>query len=256
MIYNQSDFFGKVVLIIGGTSGIGYAAVLAFARAGAKVIFAGRREREGAELEEKIRSFNGIGYFVKTDVSNETDILNLIHFTTTKFGRLDIAFNNAGIAPPACAVTDLSFDMYRQVFDVNVWGVMAAMKHEIAAMLGNGGGVIVNTSSIAGHIGVPGSGPYVSSKHAVEGLTKVAALEYAQHGIRVNAVAPAVIKTPLVDRCFGTQTEVRKQLASMHPNGRLGEPDEVVNAVLFLCSSASSFITGTSLKVDGGWTAR
>ncbi len=255
MIYDKSEFSGKVALVTGGTSGIGYAAVLALAQVGATVIFAGRREIEGAALEEKIRSLNGIGCFVRADVSREADIVNLINFITTKFGRLDIAFNNAGILLER-AVTDTSFEDYRQIFDVNFWGVMAAMKHEIATMLGNGGGTIINTSSIVGHVGFPGFSVYGASKHAIEGLTKAAALEYAQNGIRVNAIAPALVETPMMDLYIGKQSETRNQYTSMHPNGRLGVPDDVANALLFLCSSASSFITGESLKVDGGWTAR
>ncbi len=255
MIYSKSEFVGKVALVTGGTSGIGYATALAFAQAGATVIFAGRRETEGFALEEKIRSFNGAGYFFKTDVSHEAEIVELINFITAKFGRLDIAFNNAGIALEG-EVTEVSFEDYRQTFDVNFWGVMAAMKHEILTMLCNGGGTIVNTSSIFGHVGGVGLSVYSASKHAIEGLTKTSALEYARQGIRVNAVAPAFIETPMVDRSIGKQSKARDQLASMHPNGRLGLPDDVANAVLFLCSSASSLITGESLKVDGGWTAR
>ncbi len=252
MIYDKSEFIGKVALVTGGTSGIGYAAALALARVGATVIFAGRREKEGAALEEKIRSFNGTSYFVKADVSHEADIVDLIKFITTKFGHLDIAFNNAGILLER-AVTDTSFEDYRQTFDVNFWGVLVAMKHEIATMLGNGGGTIVNTSSFVGHVGLPGFSLYSASKHAIEGLTKAAALEYAQNGIRVNAIAPGIIETPMTDHYVG---EIRNHFISMQPTGRLGVPDDVVNAVLFLCSSASSFITGESLKVDGGWTAR
>ncbi|HEY1190802.1 MAG TPA: SDR family NAD(P)-dependent oxidoreductase, partial [Gemmata sp.] len=193
----MSRFSGKVALVTGGTSGIGRAAAIAFAREGAKVVLSGRREKEGLAVVEEIRKAGGTAHFVRADVAQEADVKRLVDETVATFGRLDVAFNNAGIELMG-ALVEVNEADYRRVFDINVWGVLASMKHEIPAMLRTGGGAIINTSSVAGHVGMGGAGVYAATKHAVEGLTKSAALEFAKQGIRVTAVAPAAIVTEMM----------------------------------------------------------
>lgn len=250
------DFSNKVVLVTGGTSGIGAATAAAFAKAGAKVVVSGRREAEGRAVVEGIAKAGGTAAFIAADVSREPDVKRLVDGTVAKFGRLDVAFNNAGVEWLGPLVDATEAD-YRRLFDINVWGVLASMKHEIPAMLRTGGGAIVNTSSVAGHVGMAGAGVYIATKHAVEGLTKTAALEYAKQGVRVNAVAPAAITTDMIDRFVGGEsTDQGKYLAGLHPVGRMGRVEEVAAAVLYLASPAASFTTGVSLPVDGGWLAQ
>ena len=250
----QNVYTDKIVLITGGTSGIGKVTAIAFAQAGAKVILTGRREKEGAEVIAEITKNGGTAAFVRTDVAQESEVQKAVDFVLSTHGRLDVAFNNAGveIVGPLDQVTE---DQYRRTFDINVWGVLTAMKHEVAAMLKTGGGAIVNTSSIAGHIGLAQASIYVATKHAVEGLTKAVALEVAKQGIRVNAVAPGSIATDMVDRMKGNEGEVLKWLISQHPVGRLGTSEEIAAAVLYLASDAAKFTTGAILAVDGGWGA-
>ena len=247
----------KVALITGGTSGIGAAAALQLARAGAKVVVAGRRENEGQAVVKAIENAGGQALFVKTDVSREADVKALVDKTVAKFGRLDFAFNNAGVEGTAGVTTDKQTEEnYRHTFDINVLGLLLTMKHEIPAILKNGG-AIVNTSSVVGQIGMPGFGVYTASKHAVNGLTRSAALEYAKQGVRVNAVAFGTIQTPMVDRMVGeakTNNGQRDWLAGLHPVGRLGTVEEAAQAVIALLEN--SFITGAVLSVDGGWTAQ
>ena len=190
----------------------------------------------------------------RADVAKDADVVTAIDFALSTHGRLDVAFNNAGveIAGPLDQVTE---EHYRRTFDINVWGVLNSMKHEIAAMLKSGGGAIVNTSSVAGHIGLPRASLYVATKHAVEGLTKAVALEFAKQGIRVNSVAPGTIATDMVDRMVGKAGDARNWLLSLHPVGRFGASEEIAAAVLYLASDAAKFTTGATLLVDGGWTA-
>ena len=247
----QNAYTDKIVLITGGTSGIGKVTAIAFAQAGAKVILTGRREKEGAEVVAEITKKGGTAAFVRTDVAEESEVKKAVDFVLSTHGRLDVAFNNAGVEMlgPLDQVTE---QQYRSTFDINVWGVLNSMKHEITAMLKTGGGAIVNTSSIAGHIGLAQASIYVATKHAVEGLTKAAAVEFAKQGIRVNAVAPGTIDTEMVARF---PSEAQDWLKSQHPVGRFGASEEIAGAVLYLASDAAKFTTGTILAVDGGWSA-
>jgi NAD(P)-dependent dehydrogenase (short-subunit alcohol dehydrogenase family) len=247
----QNGYTNKIVLITGGTSGIGKVTSIAFAHAGAKVVLTGRREKEGAEVVAEITKSGGTASFVRADVSKDADIVKAIDFVVATYGRLDVAFNNAGVEMlgPLDQVTE---EQYRSTFDINVWGVLNSMKYEIPAMLKGGGGAIVNTSSIAGHIGLAGASIYVATKHAVEGLTKAAAVEYGKQGIRVNAVAPGTIDTEMVARF---PKEAQAWLLTQHPVGRFGTSEDIAAAVLYLASDAAKFTTGTILAVDGGWSA-
>jgi NAD(P)-dependent dehydrogenase (short-subunit alcohol dehydrogenase family) len=252
-------FANKVVLVTGATSGIGRTTAVAFAEAGAKVVISGRRKTEGEETVSMIEKAGGQGLFVQSDVSDETQVKSLVETVTKKFGRLDIAFNNAGLAPESFPITQATVEQYNLVFDINVKGVFLAMKHEILAMLETGGSSIVNMSSVAGQIGLPTAGLYVATKHAVNGLTKVAALEVAKQGIRVNSVSPAVIETDMTTRSLGPlseESEKRKHYARLHPVGRFGRTEEIASAVLFLSSPGASFITGHDLVIDGGYTVQ
>ena len=245
----QNDYTNKIVLVTGGTSGIGKVTAIAFANAGARVVLTGRREKEGAEVVAEINKTGGTASFVRADVSKDADIVKAIDFVLATYGRFDVAFNNAGVEMlgPLDQVTE---EQYRSTFDINVWGVLNSMKREIPAMLRSGGGAIVNTSSIAGHIGLAQASIYVATKHAVEGLTKAAAVEFAKQGIRVNAVAPGTIDTEMVARF---PTEAQNWLLSQHPVARFGTSEEIAAAVLYLASDAAKFTTGTILAVDGGW---
>ncbi|VTS02948.1 short-chain dehydrogenase : Short-chain dehydrogenase/reductase SDR OS=Chthoniobacter flavus Ellin428 GN=CfE428DRAFT_1719 PE=4 SV=1: adh_short [Gemmata massiliana] len=252
----MARFSGKVALVTGGTSGIGKVTAIAFAKEGAKVVISGRREKEGSAVIEEIQKAGGTAIFVQADVAKEADVKRLVEETVAKFGRLDVAFNNAGVESMG-PVTEVTEAEYRRVFDINVWGVLASMKYEVPAMLKTGGGAIINTSSIAGHIGMGGVSVYIATKHAVEGLTKSVALEYAKQGIRVTAVAPAAIVTDMIDRFAGGEhSEQGKALAAMHPVARMGRAEEVAAAVLYLASDDAKFTTGISLPVDGGFLAQ
>src|SRR5215467_14996195 len=249
---NNNTFEGKVALVTGATSGIGKATAIAFARAGAKVVLTGRREKEGAQVVAEIRKLGGEAAFVRTDIANDADVQAMVKFVVDKFGKLDIAFNNAGVEWKG-ALDQATEAEYRRIFDINVWGVLNSMRHEIPVMLKNGGGAIVNTSSVAGHVGLPQVSVYIASKHAVEGLTKSVALEFAKQNIRINAVAPGVIATEMFDRFADDQ--FRNRITSITPVGRIGASDEIAAAVLYLASDDAKFTTGASLVVDGGYVA-
>ena len=252
---NNGKLNGKVALVTGGTSGIGKTTAIEFARAGAKVVLTGRREKEGAQVVDEIRKLGGDAAFVRADVAKDADVKAMVDFTVGKYGRLDVAFNNAGVewTGPLDQATEAE---YRRVFDINVWGVLNSMRHEIPVMLKNGGGAIVNNSSVAGHVGLGQVSVYIASKHAVEGLTKSVALEFAKQNIRINAVAPGVIATDMLDRFAGKESEMRDSLTSIIPVGRIGAREEIAAAVLYLSSDDAKFTTGTSLVVDGGYVAQ
>lgn len=248
----SKELHNKVALITGGTSGIGRDTAVLFAKEGAKVVFSGRRELEGNETLKLVRAEGGEGLFVKSDASKSADIESLVQKTVDTYSRLDVAFNNAGVEGKWVPLIDQTEENWDQVHNINLKGVWLSMKYEIRQMLKQGGGgAVVNMSSVAGLIGAAGAGVYVASKHGVLGLTKSAALEYAPHGIRVNAVCPAVIETPMAERAFADPA-VSKRMASLHPLGRFGKPMEVAEAVLWLCSDKSSFTTGQCIGVDGG----
>jgi len=254
----SKTFENKVVLITGGTTGIGRSTAIAFAKEGAKVVVSGRRKAEGAETVTLVEKAGGKGLFVQSDVSDEAQVKALVQTTLDHFGRLDIAFNNAGIEGTPAPLTEATVEQYQKVYDINVKGVFLSLKYEIPALLKSGGGSIVNTSSVAGHVGLPSMGLYVSTKHAVIGLTKVAALETAKQGIRINSVSPAGVETEMLQRFIGetsAETEQRKHFAAMHPIGRVGTPEEIASAVLYLSSPGASFITGQDIALDGGYLA-
>lgn len=246
---------GKVGLVTGGTSGIGRATAVLLAKAGAKVVVAGRRDTEGKETTELLREAGSDGLFVKADVSKASEVETLLQKTVEKFGRLDLAFNNAGIEGSWVPVIRQSEEDWDRTININLKGVWLCMKYEIRQMQKQGfGGAIVNMSSITGLVGSANAAAYCASKHGVIGLTKAAALENARSGIRINAVCPAAIETPMAQRLFGLPA-VHKYVLSCHPIGRFGKPTEVAEAVVWLCSDRASFMTGQSLVLDGGYLA-
>ena len=252
----MSEFEGKVALVTGATSGIGTAVAEAFADEGAKVVLTGRREDKGAAVAEKIKADGGDALFVRTDVQKAEDVKNMVAAAVETYGRLDYAINNAGVEQYMRPLTDQTEEVYDMVMDTNVKGVWMSMKEEIPVMLETGGGAVVNISSVAGVIGMPNAPVYVASKHAVIGLTKSVALEFAKQNVRVNAVLPAAIETPMIDRFTQGNEEAYQYFESLHPIGRVGKPNEVADACVWLCSEGSSFVTGSSIKVDGGFTAQ
>ncbi len=250
-----TELRGKVAIVTGGTSGIGRDAAVLFAKAGAKAVVAGRREAEGKETIDLIRAAGGDGLFVKTDVSRAADVRALVQKTVEKFGRLDVAFNNAGIEGSWSPIAEQSEEEWDSTIDINLKGVWLCLKYEIRQMLKQGGGgAIVNMASVAGFIGSAGAATYCASKHGVMALTKSAALETARSGIRVNVVCPAVIETPMGERLWGAP-EAKKFALGLHPIGRFGRPEEIADAVVWMCSDGASFMTGQSLVLDGGFLA-
>jgi NAD(P)-dependent dehydrogenase (short-subunit alcohol dehydrogenase family) len=246
----------KVALVTGGTSGIGRATAIAYAQHQAKVVVVGRRMNEGEETVRLIKEAGGEAIFVQADVTKEADVQAMVDKTVDVFGRLDIAFNNAGMVGENLSLIEQTEAEYDRIMNVNVRGVWLSMKYEIAQMLKQGSGSIVNTSSGAGVVAVPTQPLYTASKHAVVGLTKAAALQHAKVGIRINVVAPAAIETDMFEAATGGQDEAKAYITGLHPIGRIGTPLEVANAVLFLSSDLASFITGETLMVDGGYVAQ
>ena len=252
---SQKDLLGKVALITGGTSGIGRDTAILFAQHGAKVVLTGRREAEGNETRKLVQAAGGDALFLQGDVSKSADVQKIVQNTVEKFGRLDVAFNNAGVEGTWMPIVDLPEEQFDQVTSINVKGVWLCLKYEMRQMLKQGGGgAIVNMSSVAGLMGNASSSIYVASKHAVIGLTRTAALEGAKHGIRVNTVCPAVIETPMAERAFA-DPQISKRVLAMHPLGRFGKPMEIAEAVLWMCSDKSSFMTGHEIVLDGGMLA-
>ena len=252
----EKIFENKVVIVTGGSFGIGRATAVAFAQRGARVVIADWVEDENQESLVAIKQAGAEGIFVKCDVSKSADVQLLLEKCISTYGRLDYAFNNAGIEGVQGITHECTEENWDKTINVNLKGIWLCMKFEITQMLKNGGGVIVNCASVAGLNGFAGLPAYVSTKHGVVGLTKTAALEYAQKGIRVNDVCPGVIHTAMIDRLTGMEKEVEKQFVGLEPLGRMGSPEEVAEAVVWLCSDASSFVTGISLPVDGGFIAQ
>lgn len=261
MTSKYAEFAGKTALVTGGTSGIGKATALSLAKQGANVVITGRRATEGQAVAKAITALGVKGVFVQGDVTNEGHIVEAVKTAVNLGGStgLSYAFNNAGIELGGVSIAESTAEQYKSVFDVNVLGVLLSMKHQLRAMLANdagkGRGSIVNTSSVAGRVGMPNTGVYIASKHAVNGLTKTAALEVAKNNIRVNAVSPGGVDTEMLDRFTGGRNpDAMAWMNSMHPLGRIGTVSEIADPVLFLLSDASAFITGTDLVVDGGFT--
>lgn len=249
------NFNGKIALVTGGTSGIGRAAAVAFAREGAKVVVSGRREAEGNETVGLIRQAGAEGLFVRCDVSKPTEVEAMIRQVEETYGRLNFAFNNAGVAPKNAPLAEQEEDEFDQTVAINLKGVWLSMKYEIPAILRAGGGAIVNNASMGGLVAFPGIAPYNATKHGVLGLTKSAALDYAKQGLRINAVCPGLIATDMLAGMMGGKEAMQKGSAERQPIGRAGEPEEIASAVIWLCSPGASLMTGHHLVLDGGMTA-
>jgi NAD(P)-dependent dehydrogenase (short-subunit alcohol dehydrogenase family) len=250
----ETIFKNKTALVTGGSSGIGKATALAFAKRGAKVMIADRDENK--ETLQQIRDSGAEVDFVKCDVSRAGDVKALVEKTISLFGGIDFAFNNAGVEGITAPVQDCTEENWDKTMGINLKGIWLCMKYEIPEMLKKGKGAIVNCSSVAGLVGFAGLPAYVASKHGVIGLTKTSALECAKSGIRVNAVCPGVIKTPMIDRLTGNKKEAEDQFTALEPVGRLGLPEEIAGAVIWLCSDEASFVTGHAMAVDGGFVAQ
>jgi NAD(P)-dependent dehydrogenase (short-subunit alcohol dehydrogenase family) len=250
----------KVALVTGGTSGIGRATAIAFGAAGAKVVFSGRRDAEGETTSAMIRETGAECLFVRSDVSSEPEVKALIEKTVATYGRLDFAFNNAGFGTLPQPLHEQSVEDFDSMMATNLRGVFLCMKYEIQQMLTQGAGVIINNSSVAGLIGIPGMGPYTGSKYAVMGLTRSAALDYAKQGIRINAVNPGyirgteVVTSKSLQEIGMTLEQFDSMVSSSIPMGHRGQPEEIAATVVFLCSDAASYITGQPLAIDGGVT--
>lgn len=247
---------GRTALVTGAGSGIGRATALAFARAGANVAVVDNNEQEGAATVAAIESAAGRAQFVAADVSVDGEVQQMIETTVRTFGGLDFAFNNAGIQGEICKTAECTEENWDRITGINLKGVWLCMKYEIKHMLGAGGGAVVNCASNFGLVGSNGMPAYSASKHGVVGLTKTAALEYARDKIRINAVCPGPVQTPLVESIVERQPEILDAITEREPVGRMGEPDEIANAVVWLCSGEASFVVGATLSVDGGYVAQ
>jgi NAD(P)-dependent dehydrogenase (short-subunit alcohol dehydrogenase family) len=253
----MKKFENKVVLLSGGTSGLGKELLMQFSSEGASVVFNGRREKEGRELETKISSIGRNAYFFKADISRENEVSNLVDFAMQKYGKIDILINNAGVIGKNSLITNYSSQDFDDVFQVNVKGVWHTMKYVIPEMLKQKKGSIVNVSSVSGLIGFPFNSFYSASKHAVIGITKSAALEFGHKGIRINAVCPGGIKTEMLEGIFqstGKADVAMENMIKLHSLRRLADPSEIASTILFLASDDSSFVHGAAIPVDGGWT--
>jgi len=255
----SASLAGKVALVTGGGSGIGRETALAFGRAGGKVVVADRNAAAGEQTSRLIDDTGGESTFVACDVSKASDVAAMVQRCVEAYGRLDCAHNNAGISGSGGAVrgptADYSEESWDAVLSINLKGVWLCMKYELQQMLAQGGGAIVNTASIAGLVGIAGNIGYVASKHGVVGITRAAAIEYASRNIRVNAVCPGYVDTPLIE-ALTSDAATLAVIESRHPQGRLGQPDEIADAVLWLCSDAARFVNGHALAVDGGYVAQ
>lgn len=247
---------GKIALVTGGASGIGRATALTFAREGTKVVIADLDVKGGTETVRMIKTKGGEACCIRTDVTQADSVEALMTEVVTTYGRLDCAFNNAGTEGVVAPVADLTEEVWDRVLNINLKGVWLCMKYEVRQMLTQGDGAIVNTSSVMGLVSSPGAPAYVASKHGVVGLTKSAALAYAQVGIWVNAVCPGYIHSPMTERIFTLHPERQDLVIARHLLGRMGYPDEIAEAVIWLCSEAASFVTGHTLTVDGGYVAQ
>ncbi|MBM3132233.1 MAG: SDR family oxidoreductase [Chloroflexi bacterium] len=247
---------GKVALVTGGASGIGRAAALLLAREGAKVVVADLSVEGGEESVRMVKASGGEAIFVRVDVSDSRQVEAMVGKAVSTFGRLDCAFNNAGVEQSLVPLADCPEEEWERIIRVNLKGVWLSMKYEIPRMLKQGGGSIVNTSSVAGLVGGPLNSAYVASKHGILGLTRAAALEYASARIRVNAVCPGITRTPMIDLLTGGNAGIEAVIIGMHPIGRAAHPDEIAAAAVWLCSDEASFVTGHALAVDGGFAAQ
>jgi NAD(P)-dependent dehydrogenase (short-subunit alcohol dehydrogenase family) len=247
---------GKIALVTGGAGGIGRATALAFAEQGAKVVVADIQGEAAQRVADEVAASGGEAISVAVDVSRRDQVEAMVAEIVARFGRLDVAFNNAALDLEHEPLAKSSEEMFDRLMNVNVKGVWLCMKYEIQQMLAQGGGAIVNTSSIGGLSGAPRQPIYAGTKHAVLGLTKAAALEYGRKGIRINAVCPGVIRTEMMERAIARDPRRSEHIDRIHPIGRVGEAEEIARAVLFLCSDDASFVLGQSLAVDGGYTAR
>lgn len=253
---NTTPRTAPVVLITGALTGIGRATALAFAAEGARIVVSGRRDEAGQALAAELRAAGAEAEFLRADVRFEAEVRSLVEQTVERFGRLDVAVNNAGSEGQLGPITDQTQDNYAATFETNVLGVLLSLKHEMRVMLAQGSGAIVNLSSVAGQVGFPGASVYVASKHAVEGLTKTAALEGAAAGVRVNAVAPGPVATEMLDRFTGGNEDAKRGFLASLPSRRAGTPEEIAQTIVFLAGDKARFLTGQSVTVDGGMTAQ
>ena len=252
----MNELIGKVAIVTGASAGIGRAAAFALAAEGAKVVVADVDVKRGEQVASDINDKGGTAVFLRADVSDDTSVATLVAETVAQFGGLDVAFNNAGIEGTPAPTAECTPENWQRTLAVNLTGVWSCMRHEIPRMLERGGGSIVNMSSVAGLVGFATTPAYTASKHGVVGLTKTAALDYAEQDIRVNAVCPGVIDTEMVERFTGGQPEAEAAMVATEPVGRLGRPEEIADTVVWLCSDRSSFVTGQAIAVDGGFVAR